>query len=103
VTDSLSDADLDDIAHRVAGALEVAPPPWEPWLETRAGTGGGSFVSLGGRPDDDNEIYLDVRLGADQLTSPDARLDAIVDFLAHVAEDVPKLVAEVRRLRSERR
>jgi hypothetical protein len=31
--------------------------------------------------------------------SPDQRLDLIVDFVGHAADDVRRLVAEVKRLR----
>ncbi len=48
----------------------------------------------------DQEIYLDVHDGSQRLMSPDARLDAIIDFVAHAAGDVPRLIAEIRRFRS---
>lgn len=92
------ESDLAEIEQRVTRALEVAPAPWGAQLETRHGIGGGSFVQLGGDPDDDNELYLDLRLGSEHVLSPDDRLDAIVDFLAAAAEDVPRLIAEIRRL-----
>lgn len=50
-------------------------------------------------PDDDNELYVDLRLKNRQIASPDERLDAVIDFIGHCAADVPRLVAEVRRLR----
>lgn len=46
-------------------------------------------------------MYIDVRLGTNQLTSPDPRLDAVIEFIAHAAADVPRLVTEIKRLRSE--
>jgi hypothetical protein len=48
----------------------------------------------------DHEIYVEVRVETEQLRSPDGRLDAIVDFLGAASRDVPRLLAEVRRLRS---
>jgi hypothetical protein len=33
------------------------------------------------------------------MTSPEARLDAIVKFVAYAPEDVMRLIAEIRRLR----
>jgi hypothetical protein len=68
-------------------------------LETREGTGGGSAIFLGGEPDDDNEVYLDLYLKNAKIDSPDERLEAVVDFVGHCAEDVTLLLAEVRRLR----
>jgi hypothetical protein len=95
----LSDNDLDEIERRVARALDVAPVPWRSWLETRDGIGGSSFVQITGGADADIEMCLEVHLGAERLASPDARLDATVDFVGNVASDVPRLVAEVKRLR----
>jgi hypothetical protein len=97
--DPLTDADLAAIEERVNEAQRVGPPPWNAWLETRHGTGGGSFVQFGGAADEDNEMYLDVRLNQRQLISPSAELDAIVDFIGNAPEDVHSLVAEVHRLR----
>jgi hypothetical protein len=99
VNDELSDADLVEIEQRAAGALSVAPLPWSPWLETRDGTGGCSFVQFGGNPGEDNEMYFDVRLGARRLVSPDQQLDAIIDFVGNAADDVLRMLAEIRRLR----
>jgi hypothetical protein len=99
MAEELSDAELDQIEQRAARAFAVAPQPWVSFLETRHGIGGGSFVRFGGGPNDDNEMYLEVHLGAHQLTSPDPSLDAILDFVGQAAQDVPRLVGEVRRLR----
>jgi hypothetical protein len=63
------------------------------------GIGGCSFVQLGGDPGAEHELYFELRLGSAQVTSPDERLDAVVDFLGNAADDVPRLVAEIRRLR----
>src|SRR5581483_2056079 len=97
--DVLSDAELAAIEQRVNEAQRVGPPPWNAELETRHGTGEGSFVQFGGAADEDNEMYLDVRLNQRQLISPNAGLDAIVDFIGNAPEDVLSLVAEVQRLR----
>jgi hypothetical protein len=42
---------------------------------------------------------LDVRTGRGQLTSPDERLDSIIEFVAHAPEDIMRLITEIRRLR----
>lgn len=98
--DAIGDAELDEIEQRAGRALDVAPAPWRPLLETRHGIGGCSFIQVGNDPVRDQEIYLDVHDGSQRLMSPDARLDAIIDFVAHAAGDVPRLIAEIRRLRS---
>jgi hypothetical protein len=100
VKDALPDAELLEIEQRAARALDVAPTPWNPMLETQGGIGGSSFIQIGDDRAVDNEMYIDVHLGTRQLTSPDARLDAVVDFVAHAPTDVARLIAEVRRLRS---
>jgi len=102
VKDALPDAELLAIEQRAMRALNVVPTPWNPLLETRHGIGGCSFIQIGDDPAVDNEMYIDVHLGARQLASPDARLDAVIDFVAHAPTDVARLIAETRRLRSSR-
>ena len=99
MTEPLPDEAIAEIEHRLNQARSVAPSPWQAWLETRDTTGGESFVRFGGNPDVDNEMYLTVLLGTDRLTSPDPRLDLIVDFVGNAARDVQRLITEVRRLR----
>src|SRR6266508_5911430 len=99
VDQGLSDSDLSRIQERVDRALEISPLPWSPWRETREGTGGCSFIQFGGHPDEDNEMYLYVRLGRHRLVSPDTRLDAIVDLIGNAPEDILRLIGEVKRLR----
>ena len=88
VTEPLSDDALAEIEHRLNQALSVAPPPWWPWLETRDATGGESFVQFRGDSDVDNEMFFTVMLGANRLTSPDPRLDLIVDFVGNAGHDI---------------
>ncbi|GLY50907.1 hypothetical protein [Lentzea sp. NBRC 102530] len=95
----ISDDDLAAIEQRLTRALDVAPQPWTTWLETQGATGGCSFVALDGDSPDDLELYVDVFAGNEQWISPDARLDALVDFVGNSAEDVRRLLDEVRRLR----
>lgn len=95
----LTDDDLGEVELRLHRALEVAPGPWTEFLETREATGGPSFVRLDGDSDLDLEMYVDVHTGMTKWTSPDARLDAVVDFVGHAAEDVRRLLEEVHRLR----
>jgi hypothetical protein len=70
-----------------------------PCLETSNAIGGESFVQFCGDPNVDNSMYLSVRLGPDRLESSGPSLYVIVDFLGNVADDVVRLVAEVRRQR----
>jgi hypothetical protein len=51
-------------------------------METGAPIRGYSFIRFGDDPTVDQEIYLDVRIGHGQMTSPDARPDSIIEFAA---------------------
>ena len=99
MAEPVPDADLGQIEQRVMRALDAAAPPWIAELETRAPIGGCSFIRFGDDPDADQEMYLDVRAGHGRLTSPDARLDSVIDFVARGPEDIMRLITEVRRLR----
>lgn len=81
---------------RIAAA---APAPWWGWLETRDCTGGESFIKITPDADEENEIYFRRYVNGHLLISPNAQLDADIDFIAHAREDMPRLIAEVRRLR----
>lgn len=67
----------------------------------RHGTGGGSFVQLDANSAGEHETHVRVFRGGQERISPDARLDTVLDFLAHAAAGVPRLIAEIRRLRAE--
>jgi hypothetical protein len=90
----MADDELDEIEERAALAT---PGPWEARLETRWGTGGASCIDLNPRGDEDAELYF--AYAPLERVSPDPRLDADLDFVAHARTDVPRLVAEIRRLR----
>jgi hypothetical protein len=94
----LTDAELTAMGQRAAAA---SPGPWVPVLEMRTATGGASYIQAS--PDDgelDNELYLDRFVGAQRVVGPNAQLDADIDFVASARQDIPRLIAEVRWLRS---
>lgn len=80
---ALSDAELDDILRRCNAA---APGPWRAWIEGRDHTAGSSIVKTA---DPDREF---------EFTGSDADFD----FIAQARQDVPRLVAEIRRLKALR-
>jgi hypothetical protein len=84
--DTLTNEELDQIESRCNRA---SPGPWKPMVEGRDHTSGSSFIMTGTTESPGNDIEL---LGA---TVEDQ------DFIAASRQDVPRLVAEVRRLRSE--
>jgi len=45
-------------------------------------------------------LYIRLYAGPDEIASPDVGLDAVVDFIAEAAQTIPRLIAEIRRLRS---
>ena len=62
---------------------QATPGPWKSYVETRDRIVGSDFISTGGE-----DIYLTGGTVADQ------------DFIAHARQDIPKLIAEVERLRN---
>lgn len=74
---------LESVLKEIEERCERATPgPWASFVEGRDFTSGASFIRTGGE-----DIEL---LGA---TSDDQ------DFIAHAREDIPLLIAEIRRLR----
>jgi hypothetical protein len=67
-----------DARHRAATA-----GPWASFVEGRDHTSGSSFIRTGG-----DDIELSGATDADQ------------DFIAHARQDIPRLLAEVERLRA---
>jgi hypothetical protein len=76
----ITDERLADIESRAEAAT---PGPWKSYLEEREKMSGSDFIQTGGE-----DIYLTGATAADQ------------DFIAAAREDVPVLLAEVRRLRA---
>jgi len=99
MSDGIEEAELAEIEQRAARAFAVAPTPWIAQLETRQPISGETFIRLGDDPDLDQELYVRMYRGPNQIASPDVGLDAVVDFIAHASGAIPQLVAEIRRLR----
>jgi hypothetical protein len=85
--DELSNEDLQVIEERAAAAT---PGPWESYVEGRDHLAGDNFIRTGGLDDSCPDLY--VQHGSAPATVEDQ------DFVAHARQDVPRLVAEVRRL-----
>ncbi|GAA2821650.1 hypothetical protein [Crossiella cryophila] len=92
--------ELDRIEERARQAFAVAPLPWLDFLETRHGIGGCSFIRLDADSELDHELYVNIYQGSEKWPGRDARMDAILHYIASAAADVPRLVAEIRRLRA---
>ncbi|MER5635604.1 hypothetical protein ABT095_01450 [Kitasatospora sp. NPDC002227] len=94
-----TEEELSAMEVRIAAA---SPGAWIPVLETRGATGGASCIQIA--PDtavQDDEIYLSRFTDGEQVqVGPDVQLDADLDFIASARQDMPRLIAEVRRLRA---
>jgi hypothetical protein len=91
--DLLSSDDLDAVERR---CLAATPPPWWAWVEGRDGVAGDSFIGRGLDGARHSDLYLSTYPG--EVVSA-----ADYDFIAHARQDVPLLLAEVRRLREQHR
>jgi hypothetical protein len=85
--DGLSDEDLDQIAARCDAA---SPAPWRAFYGP--GIGGDDFIAVSDS-DDEPDMYIK----RDRQPAGVADLE----FIANVRQDLPRLIAEIRRLRSE--
>lgn len=89
---SLSDAELDQIEERVRRA---SPEPWEAFVFPNPNDQ--DFIRIGSLDDSQPDMYIEQYVGATKVPVPASD----IDFIAHAREDVPALIAEVRRLRAE--
>jgi len=82
--DVVSDAELETMKKRVAAARAG---PWRSSIEGRDHTSGSSFIMVGEGDERSEDIEVVGATPHDQ------------DFMAHARQDVPRLIAEVERLR----
>lgn len=78
--------ELEQIKKRCSNA---SSGPWKAWIEGRDGTSGTTFVMIGEGAQRRDDIEL-----------PGVP-DADVDFIAHARQDIPLLLREIERLKSE--
>jgi hypothetical protein len=67
-------------------------------VEGRDISSGSNFIQVGG----DNEVNIEV-VPEEHIADPALRqvwMEANYDFVAHARQDIPRLLAEVRRLRA---
>lgn len=88
---AMSDDELDAIEQRCAAA---SPGPWESFIEGRDHVSGDTIIRIGGPVGDEPDMYV--------YRERDKASDADYDFIAHARQDVPRLLAEIRRLRNGR-
>ena len=91
----IPDAELDDIEGRAEAAT---PGPWTAFVEGRDHSGGDDFIRTGGDDDSSPDLYVSLAFAPRPGVTPARAND--LDFIASARQDVPRLVAEIRRLRS---
>lgn len=84
----MTDAELLEIKGRCDAARA---PPWRSFVEGRDHESGCSFIMVGEGETRGEDIELTGATTADQ------------DFIAHARQDIPRLLAEIERLRRELR
>jgi hypothetical protein len=82
--DSISEAELEEIFAR---CNDATPGPWVSYVEGRDHWGGDHFIMRGEGATRGEDLYLTCATIEDQ------------EFIANARQDVPRLVAEIRRLR----
>jgi hypothetical protein len=81
----VTDKEIREIEVRCEAATSA---PWQSFIEGRDHLAGSDFIRTGGLDDACPDIELIGATHADQ------------DFIAHARQDIPALIAEVRRLRA---
>ena len=81
---------------RSSSGLTPPAPPRGKRSSRRDHTAGDDFIRIGGFDDAQPDMYIEHYLGASSVRVPAADLD----FIAHARQDIPRLVAEIRRLRA---
>ncbi|HET7434575.1 MAG TPA: hypothetical protein VFN10_07680 [Thermoanaerobaculia bacterium] len=86
--DGLSDEELELIDARTNAAT---PGPWLPCFEGRDHTSGDTFIRT---------PMHDLYINSEEYIGGGGHFGADLDFIAHAREDVPRLLLEIRRLKS---
>lgn len=94
VHDEITDDELDLILARAEASLGA---PWQSFVEGRDHWGGDGFIRTGGLDDASPDVYVTLSYWTDQ--PPKTAPPEVLDFIAAARQDVPRLVAEIRRLR----
>lgn len=93
-------ADLldDDLSAIESRAHAATPGPWKAFVEGRDHLGGDDFIRTGGSDDSSPDLYVSLAYSHAAGVTPAGAND--LDFIASARQDIPRLVAEVRRLRA---
>jgi hypothetical protein len=91
--ETLAEPELAEMEQRCAVASK---PPWESFVEGRDHRAGDNFIRVGGQDDSEPDLYVSRATGRKLIPASDSDLD----FIAHARRDLPRLLAEVRRLQA---
>lgn len=89
----ISDHELDEIEGR---AVSASPGPWASFVEGRDHLSGDTFIRIGGEHDNTPDMYASISEPGQASKTATA---SDIDFIVHARQDVPRLVAEIRRLK----
>lgn len=82
----MSDDELSKISAR---GIAATPGPWKPYFEGRDHFAGDSFIMTGTQ---------DLYITAEDYSGGRGHFEADLDFIAYARQDIPRLIAEIRRL-----
>jgi hypothetical protein len=83
----------------IAARVEAATPgPWRAFIEGRDHYGGDDFIRTGGFDDGAPDMYVSLSYATSELPVPARSND--LDFIAAARQDIPRLLAEIERLRA---
>lgn len=82
----MTDVELEEIQLRCDAATQA---PWVSYVEDRDHSSGSNFIMTGAGENRGEDIELTGATVADQ------------DFIAHARQDVPRLLAEIQRLKDK--
>jgi hypothetical protein len=92
-SEELPEVELAKIEQRAENA---SPGPWQAFIEGRDHTSGDTVIRIGGLDMSMPDMYIQY---SSPGPTPVAVPDADLDFIANARQDVPRLAAEVRRLK----
>ncbi len=87
----------DELAVIDARASAASSGPWRSFIEGRDHLGGDDFIRVGCEDDGGADMYVTLYPEGTTTALPASAAD--LDFIAGARQDVPALIAEVRRLR----
>lgn len=86
----MDEISTEELAAMKARVEATTPGPWTSFFEGRDHWGGDSFIQTGTQ---------DIYIRAEDYVGGGGHFRADQDFIAHARQDIPRLIAEIERLR----